>query len=107
MSTVTPYTIPLANEQQQLQISLGGTLYTLTVWWNDSAQCWTIDIGDISNNPIVTGIALVTGCDLLGQYGYLNFGGSLVCQSSFDPDTVPTYDSLGGTGQLYFVVVGP
>lgn len=100
------YTVPLTNTQQQISISLGGTVYTLTVWWNDASQNWMVDIGDQANNPILGGIPLVTGCDMLGQFGYLGFGGSLLCQTDFDTDAVPTYQNLGANSQLYFIT-GP
>jgi len=102
---MTPYRIPLTSSQQQLGISLGGTVYTLTLSFNSNANSWTLDIADQSGNNIVTGIALVTGCDLLGQYGYLNFGGSLVAMTDYDTDAVPTYSNLGDNGNLYFITV--
>jgi hypothetical protein len=104
--TTTPYTIPLTNSQQQITISLGGVVYTLTVWFdsNPAANCWVMDIGNQNNVPILTGIPLVTGTDLLGQFAYLNFGGKLICQTDFDPDAIPTYQNLGYNSQLYFVV---
>lgn len=102
---MTPFRIPLTNSQQQLGIALGGIVYTLTVNFNSNANSWTLDIADQSGNVIVAGIALVTGCDLLGQFGYLNFGGSLVAMTDYDSEAVPTYDNLGGNGNLYFVTV--
>jgi predicted Zn-dependent protease with MMP-like domain len=99
----TPYQIPLVASQQQLQVALGGIVYTLTVRWNDAAGSWTVDIGDSANNLIIGGIPLVTGTDLLGQYAYLGFGGKLVAQTDFDADAVPTYTNLGTNGNLFFV----
>jgi predicted Zn-dependent protease with MMP-like domain len=99
----TPYVIPLMSAQQKIQIALGGVVYTLVVQWNTHAQCWVVDIEDQNGNPIVTGLALVTGCDLLGQYAYLNLGGSLICQTDYQTDVVPTYENLGTNSQLYFV----
>jgi len=102
----TPYTLPLINTQQQLQIALGQTVYSLNVWWNSnpSSNCWMIDIADVNQKPIIGSIPMVTGVDLLGQYGYLNFGGELIVQSSFEADLIPTYENLGNGGYLYFVV---
>ena len=61
-------------------------------------------INDVNDNPVVTGIALKTGIDLLGQFAYLNFGGSLYVQTDFDPLADPNYQNLGSTSHLYFVV---
>lgn len=99
------FQFPLVNSQQTLQITLGSKLYSLRVYWNSNQfdNCWVLDIGDSSGNPIVTGIPLVTGTDLLAQYGYLNFGGQLIAQTSSDTDAVPTYVNLGADGNLFFV----
>jgi len=99
----TPYIVTLTSAQQQIQIAMGGVVYTLTVWWNTEADCWVLDIADQNGKNILTGLALVTGCDLLGQYAYLGFGGSLVCQTDFQTDAIPTYENLGSNSQLYFV----
>jgi hypothetical protein len=102
----TQYQIPLINASQTLLVTLGGNQYTLTVKWNpdQDADCWTIDIGDVNNNLIVGSIPMVTGCDLLGQFAYLNFGGKLIASTTFDPSATPTFDNLGDGAYLYFVV---
>jgi hypothetical protein len=101
----TQYQIPLIAAPQQLIISLGGTQYTLTVKWNPdpNANCWVIDIGDANNNLIIGGIAMVTGCDLLGQFAYLNFGGKLIASTTYDTASPPTFTNLGDGAYLYFV----
>lgn len=100
----TPYLIPLQPQNQLLAITLAGVQYRLKVKWNQPNQSWVLDIMDSSGNPLVTGIAVVPGTDLLAQYGYMNFGGQLIAQTTNDPDAVPTYEDLGTTGCLYFVV---
>lgn len=102
--TQTAYMIPLQATNQQLQITLAGVLYTLTVRWNDITQAWQLDIGDSNNNPIVTGIPIITGTDLLAPFAYLNFGGQLIAQTTNDTDAVPTFTNLGTTGNLFFVI---
>lgn len=102
--TITPYTIPLIQSNQTLTISLAGISYNLRVVWNNIAQSWTLDILDKNNNAIVTGIPIVTGADLLEQFGYLNFGGRLIAQTDNDPNAIPTFANLGLTGNLFFVV---
>lgn len=99
----TPYEIPLSPNAQTFGILLGGAAYNLTVKWNAQNSAWTLDIADNSSNPLVCGIPLITGADLLAQYAYLGISGSLVCQTDNNPDAVPTYDNLGTTGHLYFV----
>jgi hypothetical protein len=60
-----------------------------------------MDLSDIYNNPILQGIPLVTGADLLGPYGYLGLGFSLVVQTSNSANAVPTFDNLGNQGNLF------
>ncbi len=99
----TPYEIPLSPMPQQLSIALAGVTYNLNVYWCDPAQCWMLDIADSTETPILTGIPIVTGADLLEPYAYLNFGGQLQVQTDQDTFAVPTYDNLGVNGHLYFV----
>lgn len=100
----TAYEIPLSPQPQTFNIALAGTTYGFTVQWNVQNASWIIDIADASGNPIVSGIPMVTGCDLLEQYGYLNFGFQLVAQTDNSPATVPTFDALGTTAHLYAIV---
>lgn len=97
------FEIPLLNTPQQITVTLAGAIYTLTVKWCSAAACWILDIGDANNVPVLQGVPLVTGADLLEQYAYLGIGGQLIVQSSPDPNAVPTFDNLGIAGHLYFV----
>lgn len=99
----TAYEIPLSAEPQTFKIPIGGTTYGLTVRWNVPNASWIIDIADASGNPIVSGIPMVTGADLLEQFGYLSFGFQLIAQTDNSPDTVPTFDAMGTTAHLYAV----
>jgi hypothetical protein len=97
----TAYEIPLSAEPQTFNISIAGTTYALTVRWNVPNASWVIDIANSSGSPILSGIPMVTGADLLEQFQYLGFGFQLVCQTDNSPDTVPTFDDLGTTAHLY------
>jgi hypothetical protein len=101
----TAFEIPLASQPQRQTISLNGTQYVLTTHWCDPAQCWTLDIEDTVGNEILMGTPLVTGADLLAQFRYLGIGGggSLIVQSANSPDLVPSFQTLGDTGHLYFI----
>ncbi len=101
----TAYQIPLQpGTPQALSVILGGITYQLTfLYRNDPAAGWTVDIADAAANPIVQGIPLVTGADLLAQYGHLGFGGKLVVQTTNNPDAVPTFENLGKDAQIYWV----
>lgn len=95
------FEIPLTAEPQTFSISLSGVEYRLTVQWRGAAG-WALDIADSSGIAIVQGIPLVTGVNLLDQYGYLELGGVLWCQTTADPDAVPTFDNLGVGSHLYW-----
>jgi hypothetical protein len=98
------FSIPMQPQPQQFTIVLSGVTYTFTLLYrNTPLGGWTLDIGDASNNPILQGIPLVTGANLLGQYTYLGFVGGLFVQTADNPDAVPTFQNLGTDGQLYYV----
>lgn len=98
------YEVPLSPNPQTFAISLGGVDYHLTLYWNTPANCWMLDLADADSNPMVQGIPVVTGLDLLYQYKYLGVAGSLVVQTDYDTQAVPTFENLGVTGRIYFVV---
>jgi len=102
MSTV--YKIPTQPQAQSFEITLGANTYDVTLKWNAFANCWVMDFSDENDNPILQGVPLITGADLLEQYGYLDFGGQLISQMDAEPAVPPTYQGLGTDGNLYFVV---
>ncbi len=96
------YEIPLSPDAQTLEISLGGVDYQLRILWNPVALSWVMDISQLDGTPILSGIPLVTGANLLEQFDYLNFGGSLTVSTDGDINAVPTFENLGLLGHLYF-----
>lgn len=102
---MSQFEIPLSPTPQKFSISLANVLYTLTLKWNPAAGVWVMDIADDSDTPIVNGIPLVSGSDLLEQYAYLGIDGAMYAETegSLLP---PTYANLGITGHLYFVPNG-
>ena len=107
MTTAFNITVQVGTPQS-FNITLGGTTYEFTLQYrNDPAGLggWCLDIADRFGNAIVQGIPLVTGINLLAQYGYLNIGngGGLWVQTTDDPDAVPTFENLGSSGQIYWV----
>lgn len=99
------FEVPLRPSPQKLTVQLGQITYILTIVWRDAPQQgWVMDIADSQGAPIINGIPLVTGCDLLAQYRYLNLGGGgiLFMQSDSDPDSVATFTNLGVTAHLYW-----
>lgn len=104
MASSVVFEIPLTPTPQRFGITLGGVDYVLTVYWaavEDGG--WVLNIADASGRPIISGIKLVTGANLLAGYAYLGFTGTLAVQTDHDTDALPTFDNLGLTSHLYFV----
>lgn len=101
---MTPYEIPLTPAPQKFLIDLAGATRQLRVYWCKYQQSWVVDINTSGGDPIVQGIPLVTGVDLLAQHRHLELGGSLIAQTDFEPAAVPTFKNLGVLGRVFFVV---
>jgi hypothetical protein len=101
------YLIPLIPMNQEFDISLANTSYHLRIKWNAFSNAWILYIEDSQQNAILSGIPMVTGCDLLEQYAYAGIGGAMIVQSTNDPDLVPSYSTLGSTGNLFFIISTP
>lgn len=104
MATPQIFTIPLVTGPQTLSVSLAGITYNMTVYWNYVMQSWILDIADVNDAPLVRGIPLVTGLDLLEQFSYIGIDGQLFVQTTNDPSAIPTFDNLGQESNLYFAV---
>lgn len=110
--------IPLVASPQSFSIQLDNVPYQMTATWRDVASSavgdatasvgggWMLDMADQVGMPIISGIPLVTGSNLLAQYAYLGIGQALVVQTSHDVDAVPTYDNLGAEAHVYAVATG-
>lgn len=98
------YKIPLSPAPQRFVVALGGVEYQVKLAYQNTEEGgWVLDISSKQGEPIVQGVPLVTGCDLLGQYVHLGFSGRLWVQSSGDPDAVPTFAGLGVDSFLFWV----
>lgn len=97
--------IPLSPSPQTFGVTLGGIKYNMSLVYRTlGGNGWTLDIADANNNPFVQGIPLITGVNLLEQYAYLNWPGELWVATDGDEFAVPTFDNLGSSSHLYFVV---
>lgn len=98
------FEIPLSPNPQAFRIQLAGVTYAVQVVWRDTdGGGWVLDLATNDGAPIVQGIPIVTGADLLEQYEYLGLGGRLEVQTDHDVDALPTYENLGQASHLYFV----
>lgn len=104
MADPVVYEIPLTPTPQTFGIALGQVPYRMTVKWADApGGGWVLDIAAADGSPIINGIPLVTGANLLAGYEYLGFAGTLAVQTDYDTDALPTFANLGLTSHLFFV----
>lgn len=102
--TARVYEIPLKGQSETFSIVLLNISYRLSVIWRSAAAGWFLDIADATGAPMVQGIPLVTGANLLAQYAYLGIGGALIVSTDGDQSAVPTFENLGSGSHLRFVV---
>lgn len=101
----TYFEIPLSGNAQQFNITLAGASYNMLLAWRDTDMGgWFLDISTVAGVPVLLGVPLVTGADLLAQYPDKGFGGVLRVTTDGDPDAVPTYSNLGTQSHVYFGV---
>jgi hypothetical protein len=100
---MTPYEIPLSPQPQTFTIALVGVLYRMSTRWCGAMDAWVLDIYGQDELPLVLGIPLVTGTDLLGQYKHLGIGGSIVVQTLGNVEKVPGFADLGTSGLVFFI----
>ena len=98
----TSYEIPLTPAAQSFSIQLGGQTYQIYMRWNKFSNIWVVDISNSLGNPLVQGIPLVTGANLLEPYPELKFGGALTVATDGDLTAVPTFQDLGISSHLIF-----
>ena len=99
------YKIPFTNSPQTFNVSLKGRLLTLSNTWNYISSTWSVDVLDgVTSEPVILAIPLITGIDLLKQYSYLALGGSIIAYTDGNSDAPPTYEDLGISSNVYFLV---
>ena len=97
------FLIPLTNIPQEFSISLSNREVTIFQRWNEWSG-WVIDLSDTATTtPIIAGLPLVTGCDLLEPFPELGFIGSLLVYTDGNSMSIPTIDNLGLDSNLYYM----
>ena len=100
---MTPYEIPFRSQPQTFTIALVGVLYRLSTRWCAATDSWLLDIYGQDELPLLLGVPLITGTDLLGQYKHLGIGGSIVVQTLGNVERVPGFADLGASGLVFFI----
>lgn len=100
---MVPFKIPTNGLPQQFDVTLSTITNKMKMNWNPQAGTFILDILDKNQVPILSGLSLVTGSDLLSQFEYLGFSGSLLVQTSGAPDVLPTAENFGTLSNLYYL----
>ncbi len=98
------FELPTSARPQSFSLFMGGKLWTITLRWNQASNHWVFDFADGDRVDVLTGVPLVTGVDLVGQHRHLGFGGGLILQTDHDPLQPATFDTLGVTARVFYVV---
>lgn len=105
---VNAFRIPLTNTPQKFAIDLNGRSFIMECKYNPEEISWNISMWDGDNEQVIfVNLPLVTGVDLLKQYGYLGIDGSFIVYTDGNHDEVPTEENLGAESNLYYVVEQP
>lgn len=104
---MTTLTLPFSGVPETFSTQLGSVGYRITALWRDNDAGmggWVIDLADADSNPILQGVPLITGADLLEQFGYLGLGFKLYVQTVQDPDATPTFENLGSDANVFAIL---
>lgn len=95
------FEIPLTPQNRTFSVTIKEETYLFTIRWAGKEMTgWFLDIGYDEDTPIVMGIPLVTGVDLLKQYHHLvPFPLFLWADYTTLP---PAFNALGYVVKLYF-----
>jgi hypothetical protein len=101
---VDVYEIPLKPAPERFGVSLPGLSLTFRITWrNRGGAGWVLDLETEDGVPLVSGLPLVTGTDLLAQHKHLGIpGGLFVVSSGAHADDEPTFTGLGTDQRLYY-----
>lgn len=95
--------LPLTTDTpQSFTVQLGTVTYQVNLYWNDRSSVWLMDLfNPTTQAPIVTGLALTLGADLLAPYS-LGIGSLMVIDET-GTHTEATLTSLGSTTNVYWI----
>ncbi|WP_246875456.1 phage baseplate plug family protein, partial [Pantoea ananatis] len=77
------------------------TTYSMRILWR--GNCWVLDLYNSSGEPLILGVPLVSGTNLLEQHQHLQLGFALAVACDNPQQEYPTQDDLGSASHLYIV----
>jgi hypothetical protein len=100
------FEVALTGIQENFSITLADKTYRFMIRGQDALpdhNARHLDNADRDGKPIISGLPLLAGHDLLGQHAYLEFRGRLAAQTDgSEPTANPTLSNLGTGSHLYF-----
>lgn len=100
---MSPYVIPLSGRPERFQVTLLGATYIFRLMYNDVSEGgWTLDIGNAAGEPILAGLPLLPGQNILAMYDHLEIGGmgsALYCKT-FDGEA-PSASNLADATLIF------
>lgn len=100
----TTQEFPLRPEAQVMTIDLASVLYTVRFGWSDTPDGgWFIDLRTYEGVPLIMGLPLTAGENVLQQFDYLGIGGEIRAETDGNVLIEPTYDNLGSNGKILFI----
>lgn len=96
------YEVPLSRGSQSFTLELEKT-YQFVIVWREGVEGggWFLDVSDDAGSPLVLGLPLVVGTNLLDQFSYLELG-ELWVELDGREDRALVYDDVGTTARLYW-----
>lgn len=92
------YEIPLNNGNQKFNIRLGGVQYKFQLIYR--VKSWYLDIFDTAETPLIAGLPLVMGDNLLIQHQHIIKGSLYVLNTNEDENQ--SFSDLGTLIKLYW-----
>jgi len=92
------YEIPLNNGNQKFSTRLGGTQYKLQLIYR--VDTWFLDIFDNTENPLIAGLPLLMGDNLLIQHQHIISGSLYVLNTN--EDEIQQFTDLGTMIKLFW-----
>lgn len=62
-----------------------------------------MDLSTYEGVPLIQGLPLTAGEDVVQQFAYLNIGGEIRVETDGNVLFEPTYDNLGSNGKVLFI----
>lgn len=96
------YAIPLSTGAQKFSIRLGNNALQIRLVWREAeGGGWFIDLSDSDGNPLLAGLPLRCGHDLLEEHAHLGLG-KLTVSLDGESNGDPSYADMGRRMALYW-----